>query len=332
MRPYDEYMALYQAPVILGILSPSIIAMSINSFHYVKVNGIQLCFLRWGDPKSKKPPALLVHGTGFVAATWRPIAEALMKEYVVFAIDRRGHGRSTVPKKGYEFLDFAEDLAGFIEALGIQGAYGIGHSAGATDILLAAGLLPHGFARVFAMEPTVQDPTIEWPTEIELSEKQRAVIESRRRRCEEFASRDEVFERYSSRPPLNIWRSEILQEYVAHGFKEVGSERVRLRCSPDIEATMIESIYRAMANCYHGDWRGDPFSLLLRIHCPVTVSSSAHSPAIYRKMAEIAARVIPHARLFRFDRAGHYVPQANPEMLLDAIRKFAQVTLMRTPV
>lgn len=119
--------------------------VSPESFHYIEINGICLSFLRWGDPKSKNPPALLVHGTGFVAATWRLLAEALMPGYLVYAIDRRGHGRSSVPKRGYEFMDFAEDLVAFIDALGIQDTYGIGHSAGATDILLAAALRPEGF-------------------------------------------------------------------------------------------------------------------------------------------------------------------------------------------
>ena len=45
-----------------------------------------------------------------------------------------------------------------IEALGLSDIYGIGHSAGATDLLLAAKLLPRRFSRLFVMEPTVMDP------------------------------------------------------------------------------------------------------------------------------------------------------------------------------
>jgi pimeloyl-ACP methyl ester carboxylesterase len=189
-----------------------------ESLHYIEINGIRLSFFRWGDPKSKRPPALLVHGTGFVAAMWKPLAEALLPGYLVYAIDRRGHGRSSVPKKGYEFLDFAEDLAAFIDALGIQDAYGIGHSAGATDILLAAALRPRGFARVFAMEPTLQDPTAGRSPDTNLSEEEHAMIERRRKRREEFSSRQEVFERYRSRPPFNCWRPDVLREYITHGF------------------------------------------------------------------------------------------------------------------
>ena len=45
-----------------------------------------------------------------------------------------------------------------IETLGLSNIYGIGHSAGATDLLLAAKLNPTRFARLFVMEPTVMDP------------------------------------------------------------------------------------------------------------------------------------------------------------------------------
>ncbi|MFO8164543.1 MAG: alpha/beta hydrolase [Desulfatiglandales bacterium] len=299
--------------------------MEKNSVHHVKVNGIWISFFRWGNPKGKKPIALLVHGTGFVAATWRPIAEELSKKYVVYAIDRRGHGRSTVPKEGYNFLDFAEDVIAFIDALGIKGIYGIGHSAGGTDILLAAGLRSDKFKRIFAMEPTIQDPTIARSKETGLSKSQQAVIESRRRRRHEFSNLEEAFERYSSRPPLNVWRPDILREYVVHGFRKMKDGRVQLRCPPEIEAKMIEPIYRAMGNCFYGGGRGDAFSLLPYIRCPVMISFSAHSPSIYRKMAEIAVRIIPGARLSCFDFAGHYVPHANPEMLLDALSEFSKV-------
>ena len=50
------------------------------------------------------------------------------------------------------------DSAAAIETLGLSDIYGIGHSAGATDLLLAAKLLPERFSRLFVMEPTVMDP------------------------------------------------------------------------------------------------------------------------------------------------------------------------------
>ena len=89
-----------------------------------------------------KPPALLLHGTGFVAEVWDEVATELASRYTVYALDRRGHGDSHKPAADrYHFQDFAEDLCRVIEALDLSDIYGIGHSAGATDLLLAAKLL-----------------------------------------------------------------------------------------------------------------------------------------------------------------------------------------------
>src|ERR1700712_4457729 len=110
----------------------------------------RIALARWGEANSGKPPALLLHGTGFVAEVWDELARELASRYTVYALDRRGHGESHKPAADrYHFQDFAEDLCRVVEALDLSDIYGIGHSAGATDLLLAAKLLPQRFARLF---------------------------------------------------------------------------------------------------------------------------------------------------------------------------------------
>ena len=92
--------------------------------------GAEIAMLQWGE--SGRPPALLVHGTGFVADVWDEVARDLASTYTVYALDRRGHGASHKPGS-YHFADYAEDVCRVIEALGLRDVYGIGHSAGATD-------------------------------------------------------------------------------------------------------------------------------------------------------------------------------------------------------
>ena len=112
-----------------------------------------------GRADSGKPPALLVHGTGFVAEVWDEVARGLAANYTVYALDRRGHGASHKPAADrYHFLDFADDLSAGDRGARPPDIFGIGHSAGATDLLLAAKLLPRRFSRLFVMEPTVMDP------------------------------------------------------------------------------------------------------------------------------------------------------------------------------
>jgi pimeloyl-ACP methyl ester carboxylesterase len=93
---------------------------------FLPANGLTLHYLDWGGPR---PPALLLHATGFLAAIWGPIAEALSQRYRVLAFDQRGHGDSDKPPSGYHRLDFVADLRAFLDALELEGIVGIGHSA-----------------------------------------------------------------------------------------------------------------------------------------------------------------------------------------------------------
>ncbi len=73
----------------------------------IEPDGERLALARWGDEGSRKPPALLLHGTGFVAEVWDEVARELASRYTVYALDRRGHGDSHKPAAGrYHFQDF----------------------------------------------------------------------------------------------------------------------------------------------------------------------------------------------------------------------------------
>jgi choline dehydrogenase-like flavoprotein len=69
--------------------------------------GEHIALARWGENGSGKPPALLLHGTGFVAEVWDEVARELASRYTVYALDRRGHGDSHKPAADrYHFQDF----------------------------------------------------------------------------------------------------------------------------------------------------------------------------------------------------------------------------------
>ena len=45
--------------------------------------GEHIALTRWGEDGSGKPPALLLHGTGFVAEVWDEVARELAPPYTV---------------------------------------------------------------------------------------------------------------------------------------------------------------------------------------------------------------------------------------------------------
>ncbi|MBW7970629.1 alpha/beta hydrolase [Bradyrhizobium sp. BR 10289] len=281
--------------------------------------GTEIAMLQWGQ--SGKPPALLVHGTGFVAGVWDEVARELASTYTVYALDRRGHGASHKPDT-YHFLDFAEDLCRVIDALDLRDVYGIGHSAGATDLLLAAKLLPGRFTRLFVMEPTVMDPHAARPGG--LDDDSVARVQGALRRRAEFDNADAVFARYRTSPAFADWTETSLRAYVRHGFVTLDDGRVRLCCTPEIEAAILRPIYEVMVQIYVGDARGNPFGSLAEINCPVRVATNAKSGPVYKVMAARAVSLIPRVSTLVFENAGHCVAQEVPAAVVSAVREFAE--------
>jgi pimeloyl-ACP methyl ester carboxylesterase len=93
----------------------------------VEVDGQRIAYERAGDG----PSLLLLHGyVGDGAATWQPQLQALADEFTVVAWDAPGAGGSSDPPEAFGVAGYAECLAGFIEALGLQQPHVAGLSFG----------------------------------------------------------------------------------------------------------------------------------------------------------------------------------------------------------
>lgn len=283
----------------------------------------RIALTQWGVADSDKPPALLVHGTGFVGEVWDEVASVLASRHTVYALDRRGHGASHKPATDrYHFLDFASDVKVVVEALGLSDIFGIGHSAGATDLLLAAKLLPGRFSRLFAIEPTIMDPRNERARVARLSDKSMSLVQGVLRRQVEFESAEVAFARYRAAPAFANWSERALWAYIRHGFDALPDGRVRLLCRPDIESAMLLPIFEAIEQIYAGDERGNPFGWLTEIDCPVRLSATERSASIHKDMVSRAVALIPVVSQWSFDGVGHCVAQEAPALLLQALELF----------
>jgi len=83
----------------------------------LKVNGIELATLDRGSG----PPVLLVHGFPLDHTMWDAQVEALSEQYRVIVPDLRGFGRSEVTEGKVTMEQFADDLAGLLDRLGVAG-------------------------------------------------------------------------------------------------------------------------------------------------------------------------------------------------------------------
>jgi pimeloyl-ACP methyl ester carboxylesterase len=105
----------------------------------VIANGIKIHYYRTGGDK---PPFVLAHGFSDSGLCWTRVARVLAESYDLIMADARGHGLSDAPEGGYTSQEHAADLAGLIEALGLDRPTLMGHSMGASTVAATAVCYP----------------------------------------------------------------------------------------------------------------------------------------------------------------------------------------------
>ena len=94
-------------------------------------DGTSLFARRWGEG----PPVLFVHGWALNSDGWQAaMLQTAQAGFQALAYDRRGHGRSDDPGRGYDYDSLADDLAAVIEEFDLKGVTLVGHSMGCGEI------------------------------------------------------------------------------------------------------------------------------------------------------------------------------------------------------
>ncbi len=75
-------------------------------------------------------PLVLINGLGYDLWMWHRMVPGLAEHFQVLTFDNRGAGQSDKPAGPYSAQMLADDLAGLLEALGIERAAVMGHSMG----------------------------------------------------------------------------------------------------------------------------------------------------------------------------------------------------------
>lgn len=104
----------------------------------INVNGIQLAYTRRG----KGTPLVLVHGFPLDHHLWDEVVPLLEGTFDLILPDLRGFGESSAVDSFYTMEDYASDLAGLLDHLGIQQAALAGHSMGGYVALAFVRLFP----------------------------------------------------------------------------------------------------------------------------------------------------------------------------------------------
>jgi pimeloyl-ACP methyl ester carboxylesterase len=106
-------------------------------------DGARLFHRDWGEGQ----PVVFVSSWALSSEMWAYQVACLSERgFRCIAFDRRGHGRSDAPGKGYDMDTLADDLAAVIDTLGLKDVVLVGHSMGAAEVVHYLGR--HGTAKV----------------------------------------------------------------------------------------------------------------------------------------------------------------------------------------
>ena len=115
----------------------------------VTANGISLECHEW---PGNGPAIVAIHGLTANLTCWAPLAESLTPQYRLIAYDLRGRGESDKPSSGYSLALHREDLAGLLDALGLQRAVIAGHSLGANVAVAFADSHPERVEKLILVD------------------------------------------------------------------------------------------------------------------------------------------------------------------------------------
>jgi pimeloyl-ACP methyl ester carboxylesterase len=271
-------------------------------------------FLDWGGDGL---PAHFLHGNGFCAGTYTPFIRYLVDDLHILASDVRGHGGSDQLKveRVRHWDIFAEDLKILIEQKMSPPVIGIGHSLGAVTTYIAAAKYPHLFCGIVLIDPVILPRRLLWLlAALKFLGLRGALPLARmaRRRRRIFKSKQEALRLFAAgRGIFKNWSKEFVQAYLECGLLEKDEKTAVLKCDPELEAQIFESIPLNV-------WR-----YAKKIKCPVLAIRGELSDTFFADAAQRLGGIIADYELQTIQHSGHFPtmekPQESARLILDFI-------------
>jgi N-formylmaleamate deformylase len=261
---------------------------------FVETNGMTMHYTRTGGDK---PQVVLCHGFSDSGECWTSLAKSLEGDYDVYMIDARCHGKSSAPDTGNNADAMAADLAGFIEAMGLDKPVVAGHSMGARYAQFFAAKHPHLLRGLILEDPPWRDPAEE------------RALRSRRERMEMFQA----------------FKGQSLEDGIAACEAE----------HPNWEAGTCEWFFRAKQalNLNHFT-RTAPDVMtwqesLPDVHCPVLMFTADPElgAIVTDEIFAVATSLAPQVERVHIPGVGHHIRYAAPQPFAEAVKAFLQKVL-----
>ena len=278
---------------------------------FTHTNGVNLHYLDW---RGSGPAVVCLHGVTGQAHTWDALAEALSPEFRVIALDLRGHGDSEKPPGGYATADFAADLEGIAQQLGLSTFALIGHSLGARIAALYGGLYCQRLTHLVLEDPAF--PLRSGPTSSANS-----VLERENARPPTFPTLEAAIEYIGGETDLGSpiphrerWTSEQMHGYVADALRQRADGVWEWKYS---HRAVLEILDQARQKGH-----ADIMENAKNISCPTLLVRGAESTVCTPENAKAILSAIPNCRLVEVPGVGHGIHQEKFTEFLAAVKEF----------
>jgi len=254
------------------------------------------------------PPIVMLASQGLSSAMWQHLMIRLAdRGFRCVAMDRRGHGRSDDPAKGYDFDRLADDVSDLLTQLDLRAVTLVGHSVGSAEA--ARYLTRHGTDRVARL--VLASTTLPFLTRTEDNPDgiPLAVPES-------------IWAEWHSDWPR--WIGDNTAPFVGAGLPgcDVSPEMVRLGTN-DMLQTSLPALLQTSRAAFRTDFRRE----LRQLDIPtLLIHGDADASAPVEITGAKAVELIPGARLKVYENAPHGLVSTHlPQVEADIVEFVASV-------
>ncbi len=264
------------------------------------------------------PDIVFLHATGFNARTYRTLLAPLGDRFHVWALDARGHGRTTLPAGTFGYTSWQrhrDDLIAVLEKHCSAPVTLAGHSMGATVSLLAAGHRNDLVSGLALIEPVIMPASMyafsELPFAPLILRGTFPLARGAMNRRNSFTDRDSAAKSFAGRGVFKTFPQEFIDDYVGDGLVEDGKGGFRLSCKPRFEA----ATYCAQRN--------HPWAALRKVTDPLVLLRAEKFSTITEASMHRVAAIKADARVATVEGATHMLPMERPDRVRAAIESAA---------
>lgn len=264
------------------------------------------------------PDIVFMHATGFNALTYRAMLAPLGERFSVWALDVRGHGRTTLPARTFGYTSWqrhSDDLIAVLEKHVTAPVTLAGHSMGGIVSLLTAGKRNDLVSGLALIDPVILPASAYAFSELPLGPTMMRFTQPLARgaaaRRDEFPSREIAVRGFTGRGVFKPFPADVVEDYVTDGLVEDGKGGFQLACRPS---------YEAQTYCAH---RHDPWGALRRLTDPLVLLRAERGSTISEASMHRIAAIKPDARVATVEGSGHMIPMERPDRVRAAIESAA---------